>query len=165
VVRIETPRREIAEDYLEWVRRLEAEQRAYVGPIPIPTALGFWLIRHSRAWQQRYVALVHPMRLHPETLYGYDGEPPYFLRGDLASTREEVATKLAGDAGMPLEEFGEGLNPIEEIDQIYMTPRAHKPCTVDDCEDDDCNGHDEDGWYDIVEEGTPGAVRYWRWSW
>jgi hypothetical protein len=116
--------------------------------------------------RSRWLKIVAPHRLHPETLYGYDGEPPYFVRADLAGTRLEAAEYLARDSGIPLVDFGSGMKPIDMMKRVWMREHVHVECpNPDDCEDDDCPGHEEEGMYDPVDPGTRGAIAYWRWDW
>jgi hypothetical protein len=105
-----------------------------------------------------------PERLHPDDLSGYDGEPPYFLRFDLAGSEADVVAYFRRSWGdEAVEATLEWLGEVD-IDTVWMVP--HVPtCSDPDCESDDHEHHDEDeSWYDVVPEGTAGAIRYWRWS-
>lgn len=111
--------------------------------------------------------IVAPYRLHPEALYGYDGEPPYWLRADLAASREAAAQRLADEAEMTVAEYGERLDPVEDIRLVWVVPVVLTVHGDDEpeCEDDDCNCRQDEGQYTEVAEGQPGAVAYWRWNW
>jgi hypothetical protein len=153
-----------------WVDRQFAAQHAYLWRIRIPRRLGWAIIRATIKASDWWTKTFHPLQQHPETLYGVGGEPPYFLRIDLATTQEEAAAKLASDAGMPIEEFGAGLDPVEDIGTVWMVPHLATPCQNVECEDDECDGHaGDEGWYDVVADdiadAMPDAVEYWRWDW
>lgn len=104
---------------------------------------------------------------HPEALYGVDGEPPHFVRADLASTPQEAAEYLARLNEMTVEQYGRGMDPVEDIKLVWMI--EHPALTQHDpdfeCEEDDCDCRDDEGQYDGLSEWQPGAVQYWRWSW
>jgi len=107
---------------------------------------------------------------HPEVLYGVDGEPPHFVRGDLATTPQEAAAYLARLDEKPVEEYASWMNdPIDAIELIWMVPAERCPDadSEDGCENDDCElNHEEGDWYVPVEaeHGVDAAVRYWRWQ-
>lgn len=110
--------------------------------------------------RRRFDSVFRPWRLHPEELSGYDGEPPHFLRYDLARTVDQVVAYFRESWGSEPTDYLD----VASIDTVWMVP--HVPvCTDPDCESDDHEHHTEDEcWYDVVEEGTPKAIRYWRWS-
>lgn len=131
----------------------------YIGPIRIPLkaalALITWEVRISHAWKRTF----RPHLLHPQELSGYDGEPPYFLRVDLADTKEEVVDYWIGQwcspGGAEREDALAGMEPPDHIVIVWMVER------VDPTKDPD----DEDGcWYDATTRDAPGAVAYWRWN-
>lgn len=103
---------------------------------------------------------------HPELLYGYDGEPPYFVRADLANTPEEAANIVAEDHALTVEAVAAGMRPIDSMEKVWMVEHEYVECpNPDDCEDDDCPGHEDEGIYHCVPEQRDGAVLYWRWDW
>lgn len=110
-----------------------------------------------------------PVTNHPETLFGYDGEPPHFVRHDLAKTEQEAAEYLARENEQTVEEYGRGMDDIEDIHLVWMTEDVlthHDDQAADfECEDDDCNCRDDEGTYSVVKAWEPGAVAYWRWGW
>lgn len=115
--------------------------------------------------RMRWYRLVAPYKLHSETLYGLDGEPPHFVRADLARTQMDAAAYLASDAQMTISDYGRGMLPVTEIELVWMVERVNVCHCVDPDEpDDDCLGHQDEGQYDVVEK-RPGAVSYWRWDW
>lgn len=131
----------------------------------LPLRLTFWRLAVKHRVRRAWLGRTAPHKLYPETLYSSEGEPPYFVRADLASTPHEAAEYLARDSEMTVADFGRGMDPIEEMATVAMVER---PCSV--CRDPDCHEREvpcpeADAWYATVPDGTPGAVRYWRWSW
>lgn len=147
----------------------------YIGPIRIPLkaalALITWEVQISHAWRRRF----RPHTLHPQELTGYDGEPPYFLRADLAKTPHDVREywldqwmgprrNMTGDhaadvaaATEELAELREHMDPMEPIEQIAIVWLIESPPKG--------RPEDEDGiWYDATTRDAPGAVAYWRWD-
>lgn len=89
------------------------------------------------------------IELHPDRLDGIDGEPPHFVRYDLARTPHEVRQLLVAEWGYADEDdLGA---PLGEITRVWM---RHSPGSGP--------WPEEDGWYLPVFEGSPGAVPYWR---
>lgn len=85
---------------------------------------------------------------------GVDGEPPYYVRTDLAATPEDVPTYLGREWGLTPEDFEhDQMEPVSEIKRVWMTPDLRAP-VVDDQEP-----------WEVVDEGTEGAVAYWQWGW
>lgn len=85
---------------------------------------------------------------------GVDGEPPYYVRADVAETREDVPSYLGREWGLTQEDLEhDGMEPVEKIDAVWMVADPSLP-PVDDQEP-----------WKVVDEGHAGAVRYWRWGW
>lgn len=85
---------------------------------------------------------------------GVDGEPPYYVRADLAETREAIPEYLGHEWGLTPDDFkADGMEPVEDIAHVWMAPDLAAP-RVDDQEP-----------WKIVEKNDAAAVLYWRWSW
>lgn len=170
--------------HIEYLKDLDAgylehanSRAGYVGPIRIPLKIALaiitWQVRISHAWKLTF----RPHLLHPHELTGHEGEPPYFLRADLAKTphavreywldqwmgprvgyRGDQAAEVAA-AKEELERLRECLDPMEPVDHIVMVwmVERHDPTKDPDYDDDAC-------WYDPTTRDTPGAVAYWRWD-
>lgn len=127
----------------------------------------FW--KFSVVWplRIRWFKTFAPYKLQSETLYGYDGEPPHFVRADLAGSPQEAAEYLAHDYEMTVEEYGRGMEPVEKIHRVWMVEVEQCPATFteDGCENDECDlSHEEGGWMHTVPSYVDGAVRYWKWD-
>lgn len=127
--------------------------------------LSLWAFRARWKAKTEWWRLVAPYKLHPTVLYGYEGEPPHFVRADLAQTQLEAAAYLASDSEMSIPDYGRWMLPVTEIKRVWMVEHVNV-CTCSDPEepDDDCEGHVDEGWYDAVPEQQPGAVAYWKWG-
>lgn len=154
--------------HVEYLKPLDAgylehaDSRAgYIGPIRIPLkaalALITWEVRISHAWKRNF----RPHLLHPQELTGYEGEPPYFLRADLADTPADVVEYWLDQwypSGDPVETEAalRDMEPIDHIVKLWMVERSD-PTKDPMYEDDAC-------WYAATTRDAPGAVAYWRWD-
>lgn len=131
---------------------LDRARLGYLGPIRIPLALADRLIVFEVKWKYRFNARFRPHVFFPQDLYGYDGEPPYFLRLDLAHDRSEVLEFWTEQWGW--ESFIEAIDCLTPPNEIRIVWMKESP---------DSREY-EDGWYDKVDANTPGSMPYWMWS-
>lgn len=109
--------------------------------------------RIVRRWNLAFA----PYRLHPDRLDGYDGEPPHYLRADLAKTAQDAIEYLLDEWGFvgndhPDREHAlEYMQPADEVGRVWMVERHTGELDEDGC------------WYDVV-DWRPGAVEYWKWD-
>lgn len=111
--------------------------------------------RHPIRWSTQFSAwllarIFSPLELHPEELYGYDGEPPYFVRADRAATRGEACERLVESWGW--DAFLDSLpymEPISDMRIVWMV------------EGDDST--EDEPWYNVVPARTRKAIPYWQW--
>lgn len=131
----------------------------YIGRVRVPLKLASkligWEIAAKYAARNRWYRAFAPHKLHPEDLASYEGEPPYFLRADLAKTADDVVDYFVKQWGLPREEALDGMQPIDSIHRVWMIERHDPDVPVD---------HEMDTWYDTVER-RPGAIEYWTWNW
>jgi hypothetical protein len=114
-----------------------------------------WRWRFGVTWRARRgwtIARGRGITLHPDRLDGTDGEPPHYIRGDLAATQAEALAVLVEEWGF--DPFTErALDP--EVREVAMLPL---PMRDDDAYAEEWGGvaYFEKPFY------TLGAVRYWK---
>lgn len=112
-----------------------------------------WFLLKSRT-VRLWLLAVAPYKLHPDRLDGVEGEPPHFLRSDLAKTPDDVVDYFVAEWGIPREDALDGMRPVEDIDRVWMVAGTGP------------HPYDDDApWYDVVKDWRRGAVEYWRWDW
>lgn len=113
--------------------------------------------RIQRTWTQ----LVAPHKLHPDRLDGYDGEPPHFLRADLAKSAQDAVEHLLDEWGFTDPDDRdrryvlEHMRPVDEVTRVWMVERRGPTKDADD---------EYATWYVVVVDWQPGAVEYWKWD-
>lgn len=108
------------------------------------------------AWRLRFKfnRRFRPIKIAPEYLSGYDGDPPYWLRADLAKRPADVPAALAKVYGIPVEDLVEDYMSDTSAIVIVWSREA----AVTD------PGYEEGEQWESCDKDAEGAVPFWHWS-
>jgi hypothetical protein len=110
-----------------------------------------WRARFAMKWRARAAWLIvtgRGIERYPDRLDSYEGEPPHFVRRDLASTPDEVQSLLYAEWGYKPYDLPD--YPLS-VEPIWM-----RESVQNDNEDEDSV------FFFVVPEGSIGAVPYWK---